>query len=59
MKAEDHIALKLQRYLLAQELRDRGASLGLDDDELDRLEQELRGDLDDDDEDTGRSFKQL
>ena len=59
VKAEDQIALKLQRYLLAQELKNRGAALGLDDDELDRLEQELRGDLDDDDEDTGKGYKQL
>jgi hypothetical protein len=59
VKAEDQIALKLQRYLLAQQLRERGEALGLDDDELDRLEQELRGDLDDDDQDTGGGFKQL
>ncbi|HSX78963.1 MAG TPA: hypothetical protein VLQ80_10380, partial [Candidatus Saccharimonadia bacterium] len=59
VKGEDQIALKLQRYLLAQQLKERGAALGLDDDELDRLEQELRGDLDDDDGDTGRGFKQL
>jgi hypothetical protein len=59
VKAEDQIALKLQRYLLAQQLRERGEAMGLDDDELDRLEQELRGDLDDDDVDTGGGFKQL
>jgi hypothetical protein len=59
VKAEDQIALKLQRYLLAQQLREKGEALGLDDDELDRLEQELRGDLDDEDEDTGGGFKQL
>jgi hypothetical protein len=59
VKAEDQIALKLQRYLLAQQLRERGEAMGLDDDELDRLEQELRGDLDDEDEDTSGGFKQL
>jgi len=59
VKAEDQIALKLQRYLMAQQLREKGEAMGLDDDELDRLEQELRGDLDDDDQDTGGGFKQL
>jgi hypothetical protein len=59
VKAEDKIALKLQRYLLAQQLRKQGEVLGLDDDELDRLEQELRGDLDEVDEDAGQGFKQL
>ena len=58
VKAEDQIALKLQRYLLAQQLRERGEAMGLDDDELDRLEQELKGDLDDEEEDTG-GFKQV
>jgi hypothetical protein len=59
VKAEDQIALKLQRYLLAQQLREKGEALGLDDEELDRLEQELRGDLDNEAEDTGGDFKQL
>ena len=59
VKAEDQIALKLHRYLMAQKLKEEGAALGLDEDELDRLEQELRGDLDDEDEETGKGFKQL
>jgi hypothetical protein len=58
VKAEDQIALKLQRYFFAQQLRQKSAALGLDEDEIERLEQELRGDLDDE-EDTGSGFKQL
>jgi len=38
VKAEDRIALKLQRFF-CQQLRERGEAMGLDDDELDRLEQ--------------------
>jgi hypothetical protein len=58
VKAEDQIALKLQRYLMIQKLKEAGAALGLDEDELDPLEQELRGDLNDEDEDSN-GYRQL
>src|SRR5207237_8750176 len=57
--AEDEIAKKLQRFESAQLLRQRAEEMGLDEEIIERLEQELMGDLDQDDEDHSNGFKQL
>jgi hypothetical protein len=57
--AEDEIAKKLQRFEAAKLLRQRSEEMGLDEDVIERLEQELLGDLDQDEDDHTNSFKQL
>jgi hypothetical protein len=59
VQAEDHIAKQLQKLELAQELRERAQQLNLDEDDIERLVQQLLGDLDDADEDAGKGFQQL
>ena len=59
VQAEDHIAKQLQKLELAQELRERAQQLTLDEDDIERLVQQLLGDLDDADEDTGKGFQQV
>jgi hypothetical protein len=59
VQAEDHIAKQLQKFELAEVLRTRAHEMNLDDDDIERLVQELLGDLDDADEDTGKGFQQL
>jgi hypothetical protein len=57
--AEDEIAKMLQRFELAQKLRERAEDLGIDDDQIELLEQQLMGDLQDDEDEHGSGFKRL
>jgi hypothetical protein len=59
VEADDKIARMLERYESARRLRERSEEMGLDEDVIVRLEQQLLGDLDQDEEDTGKGFKQL
>ena len=54
VRAQDEIAKKLHRFESARQLREQAEDLGLDEDRINRLEQELLGDLfDDDDKNNG------
>ena len=57
--AEDEIAKKLQRFELAQQLREQAEQMALDEDDVERLVQELLVDLDQDDDDQATGFKQV
>jgi hypothetical protein len=57
--ADDKIAKLLARYKSLQHLRERAVQLGLDVDTIDRLEQELRGDMDDEDDGQNTGYRQL
>jgi hypothetical protein len=57
--ADDKIALMLERLVSAQRLREKLEQLGVDDDEIERLEQELLGDLDQDDDGQSNGYRQL
>jgi hypothetical protein len=57
--ADDKIARMLERFESAQRLREKLEQLGVDDDEIERLEQELLGDLDQDDDSQSNGYRQL
>jgi hypothetical protein len=56
--ADDKIEKLLARYKSLQHLRERAEQLGLDSDTIDRLERELRSDMDDNEE-SGTGYQQL
>jgi hypothetical protein len=59
VSADDRIAKMLEKVESARRLRERAEDLGLDEDQIERLEQELMGDLQEDEEEHTNSFKQL
>ena len=59
VRAQDEIAKKLQRFESLRQLREQAEEMGLDDDQIERLEQELLGDLFEDDEEQNNGFRQL
>ena len=59
VNADDRIAKMLEKVESARRLRERAEELGLDEDQIERLEQELMGDLHDDEDDQATGFKQL
>jgi hypothetical protein len=59
VRAQDEIAKKLQRFESVRMLREQAEDLGLDEDQIDRLEQELLGDLFQHDEDKSNGYRQL
>jgi hypothetical protein len=59
VRAQDEIAKKLHRFESARQLREQAEDLGLDDDQIVRLEQELLGDLFDDDDDKNNRYHQV
>lgn len=59
VRAQDEIAKKLHRFESARQLREQAEDLGLDEDKIERLEQELIGDLFEDDDDTSNGYHQV
>ena len=59
VRAQDEIAKKLHRFESARQLREQAEDLGLDEDQIERLEQELLGDLFQDDDDKSNGYRQL
>jgi hypothetical protein len=49
----------LHRFESIRQLREQAEDLGLDDDQIERLEQELLGDLDQDDDSQSNGYRQL
>jgi hypothetical protein len=59
VSADDRIATMLEKVESVRRLRDRAEELGLDEDQIERLEQELMGDLQDDEDEHNKGFKQV
>jgi hypothetical protein len=59
VSADDRIAKLLERVESTRRLRERAEDLGLDEDQIERLEQELMGDLHNDEDDHSNDYKQL
>jgi hypothetical protein len=59
VSADDRIAKMLEKVESARRLRERAEELGLDEDQIERLEQELVSDLHDDEDEQTTGYKQL
>lgn len=59
VRAQDEIAKKLHRFESARQLREQAEDLGLDEDQIERLEHELIGDLFEEDDDSSNGYHQV
>jgi hypothetical protein len=57
--ADDRIAELLARFESVQRLRERAEELGLRQDDIEKMEDQLKKDLDDEDEDNGQEYSQV